>query len=86
MRMIITTATLPPTIFPTNGPGGVGLLGVPCESDLLEGTPTFVLAVKTDVTARVEAFALVCTCEVESIAVSLLDRFSSDVVVGSLEA
>ena len=64
----------------------MGLLDTPCESDLLEGTPTSALEVETDVPARVAVFALVSTCEVESIAVSLLDGFSLDVVMGSLEA
>ena len=86
MRMTITTPTLPPTISPTDEPEWVVLLIIPREFDALGGTHTFVLVVKTDVPARAAVFALVCTIDVELFTVGLLEDFSSDTVMGSMEA
>ena len=58
------------------------LLGIPCESDLLEGTPIFFVVVETDVVTKVTVFAALCTSDVELFAVGLLEELSLTVVVG----
>ena len=76
MRMTITTPTLPPTMSPTNRPDWVVLLVMPCELDLLEGSPISALVVETDVSAKVAVFAGVPTCIVELFAVGLIEEFT----------